>query len=224
MRFDKGPGRRNIFSRVMEMLPGRECGARFAIAESQNRFAYFHHSHNCGYPGKRKTERTVELALADYWLDRVPDPWEVGAVTPYYWPGRVREIVDPADKHERVTRRESLFNINFAGKNVLSVSTIEHIGEPSYGLYEVANPIQALEKLTSESKLMLVTFPIGWNAILDAYVLGGKVKSSCKVRFQVRNRNETWTPRGRQDAYRPYGGNGVSWANSLAILEKGSIL
>ena len=206
------------------MLPGRENEASFSIAGSRNRFDYFHHSHNCGYPGKRKTERTVELALADYWLDRVLDPWEVGAVTPYYWPGRVREIVDPADRHERVTRRESLFNIDFTGKNVLSISTIEHIGESSYDLAEVADPVQALEKLASESKLMLVIIPIGWNAILDAYVLGGKMENSCKVRFVVRNRNETWSPRPRGRAYRAYGVNGLSWANSLAILEKGSVL
>jgi hypothetical protein len=213
-----------IFSRISDFFESKKNETSFTLEDSQNCFEYFYHNYNCGYPGKRKTERTVELSLADYWLDKVPNSWEVGAVTPYYWPGRVREIIDPADKHERVSQRKSLFDIDFTDKNILSLSTIEHIGEQSYDLNENANPIQAIEKLTLESKLMLLTFPIGWNEMLDEFVLGGEVEKLCKVRFLVRNTNETWISSSRENAYRPYGGKGISWANSLAILEKGSIL
>lgn len=201
-----------------------EASHYFTLDHSHNRFRYFHHHHNCGFPGRRKTERTVELALAKYWLEKVTNPWEVGAVTPYYWPGKIREIVDPADKHQLITQRKSLFDVDFTGRNILSISTIEHIGEQSYGLNEVANPIQALEKLVGESNLMLLTFPIGWNQILDEFVLSGKADALCKVRFLVRNLDETWSSTSREGAHHPYGGNGVHWANSVAVLEKGSVL
>ena len=201
-----------------------EASHPFTLDHSQNHFRYFHHHYNCGFPGRRKTERTVELALAKYWLGKVADPWEVGAVTPYYWPRRIGEIIDPADKHELITQRKSLFDVDFTGRDILSISTIEHIGEQSYGLNEAANPIQALEKLLLESNLMLLTFPIGWNQILDEFVLGGKADALCTVRFLVRNPDETWSSASKEVARRPYGGHGVNWANSVAVLEKGSVL
>src|SRR5262245_40536642 len=83
----------------------------------------FCHAYNCGWPPSRMTERSVEIGLADHWLSQVEGPViEVGAVTPYYWPGRVSRIVDPGDDHPRVTDRESLFGLDFAQANVLCLS------------------------------------------------------------------------------------------------------
>ena len=76
---------------------------------SGKEFNYFYHSYNCGWP-PYVTERSVELALADFWLDHIDpsDVIEIGAVTPYYWPGRVSSIVDPCDSHPAVTLRQSV--------------------------------------------------------------------------------------------------------------------
>src|SRR5688572_23445430 len=70
---------------------------------------YFYHRFNCGWPPGRVTERSVELAVADTWLSKLDtkDVWEVGAVTPYYWPGRIRQVLDPGDPHVLVTVRDS---------------------------------------------------------------------------------------------------------------------
>ena len=76
------------------------------------------------------TERSVELALADRWLDAA-DPdlvREVGAVTPYYWPRSVRTVIDPYDPNPLVTVRKSLFDADLTGVPVLSILTLEHIG------------------------------------------------------------------------------------------------
>lgn len=196
----------------------------FSISDSENQFQYFSHNFNCGFPNKRRTERTIELALADFWLENVSNAWEVGAVTPYYWTGRLKEVIDPSDNHPNVTKRCSLFDIDFSGQNVLSISTLEHIGENSYGLHEEASPEKAIQKLVSESNLMLATCPIGWNKALDNLVFGKGIENLCKVRFLVRNSDETWSPASKNNADRPYGGKRVDWANSLVILEKGKIL
>lgn len=196
----------------------------FPIPDSERKFKYFFHHFNCGFPGKRRTERTVELALADFWLGEVSDVWEVGAVTPYYWTRRLKEIIDPSDDHPNVTQRCSLFDVDFSGQNVLSVSTIEHVGENSYGLNEEATPEKAIKKLAEESNLMLLTCPIGWNKKLDDFVFGEEILNLCKVRFLARNRDDTWSPASKDNANRPYGGRKVDWANSLVILEKGTIL
>ena len=193
-------------------------------SKPKHRFPYFHHAKNCGYPPHRKTERTIELALANFWLNQVDEVWEVGAVTPYYWPGRIPYIVDPADQHPDVSHPVSLFELDFTGKNVLCISTIEHIGEDRYGLNEDASPIAALKKLLAESKNLLLTFPLGWREPLDEYILDYGHQLKGQVRFLVRNEDETWQPVAATEAWRPYGGNGITWANSLAIIEKGHVL
>lgn len=181
---------------------------------------YFNHTHNCGFPGKRRTERTVEMAVADRWLLRHPNAWEVGAVTPYYWPGRVQEVIDPADGHANVTQRLSLFDIDFYGRNVLCISTVEHIGERRYGLNEQKNPVQAIEKLAAEANRVLITFPTGWNDQLDSYAASGGFSKFGRTRFLVRNEDETWTEARKLSTWRRYGGTDVTWANCVVILEK----
>lgn len=99
-------------------------------------FKLFVSNHNCGWPPARMTERAVELALADRWLETVDATRviEIGAVTPYYWPRRVPHVVDPYDPHPYVTTRASLFDVDLSAGPVLSISTFEHIGIGDYGL------------------------------------------------------------------------------------------
>jgi hypothetical protein len=179
---------------------------------------YFWHAHNCGTPDDPKTERVVEVAIADYWLSRVENVTEIGAVTPYYFPGRVPAVIDPCDPHPFVTDSVSMLNFDFTGRNVLCISTLEHIGTGQY-LDEQANALDALAKLIAESDKMLVTFGAGQHMGLDwlAYLFGIE---TCSVYFLTRHKDQTWTQAERRDAFRRYG----PWANSVAILEKGGVL
>jgi hypothetical protein len=189
---------------------------------------YFYHPHNCGMPAdRRRTERTVELAVADAWLAGARDVWEIGAVTPYYWPRRVRYVVDPTDTHPAVTHRCSLFALDLRGQAVLSISTVEHVGEARYGLAEAATPSQALDKILGEAEAFLVTFPLGCNDALDDLAVGGALEGYCAVRLLVRNADESWSPAAGEAARRPYGSGWdptlghAPWANAVAILERG---
>lgn len=189
---------------------------------------YFYHQHNCGMPGdRRRTERTVELAVADAWLTKAGEVWEVGAVSPYYWPGRVRHVVDPADSHPAVTHRCSLFALDLRGREVLSVSTVEHVGEARYGLAEAATPTQALDKIVAEARTFLVTFPLGCNLALDELAISGALADRCAVRLLVRNADESWSLAAGEAARRPYGTGWdpelghTPWANAVAIVERG---
>ena len=135
-------------------------------------YRMFCHNDNCGWPPARMTERSVELAIADRWLEaHADDVCEIGAVTPYYWPRRVKHVVDPFDEHPLVSHRESLFDLSLVNRKVLSISTIEHIGIEEYG--QAADPnltTLALKKLFSESPTFLVTAPLGYNHVLDRYL------------------------------------------------------
>lgn len=195
---------------------------------------YFYHAHNCGLrTARRRTERTVELSVADHWLNAVAQASdapavEIGAVSPYYWPDRLKTVVDPADK--RATVRKSLFECDFSGAAVLCLSTLEHVGESRYGLREQENPLSAFLKLVKESRRFLVSVPYGWASnpsfkTLESFLLVGNdqylTENGVRVFTVSRRADETWCP---SDSYRPYGKAPKPWANTVIFAEKGGLL
>lgn len=80
------------------------------------------------------TERCLEIAIAKIWLKKnAKNIIEIGAVTLYYFK-IIHDVCDPADSHQNVNLKTSMFDIDLVGKNVLSISTIEHIGIGDYGV------------------------------------------------------------------------------------------
>lgn len=135
------------------------------------KYNFFYHAYNCGYKGNRLSERSIELPIALKWLENVEgEVMEIGAVTPYYYPELIHNVVDPADKHYLVNLRESIFDVDLIGKNVLSISTVEHIGTGQYGVVEERDSIQAIDKIIRESKECLITCPLGENPKLDKWI------------------------------------------------------
>lgn len=197
---------------------------RFQVGHAT--FTSFAHRFNCGWPDHAWcTERTVELAIADRWLDMVrpADVTEVGAVTPYYWPRRVEDVVDPTDPHPQVNRRKSIFDISLVGRAVISISTFEHIGIGDYGLPKSDNlATSALQKLFAESSTFLVTFANRYNAALDEYVMTrADFPSDVELRLLARNPSGIgWVERPAEMKYvQPYSsGRG----GSVVILSRGT--
>ena len=192
-------------------------------------YPLFTHNMNCGWPPFRMTERSVELSIADDWINDHDEIIEIGAVTPYYWPGRIKDIVDPTDKHSLVNLRKCLFEVDVFGKNVLSISTIEHVGQAEYGLEkETCLAISAIEKLTTQAIDFLITIPVGWNKHLDAYLFDENKNKNFRQYFLSRGHgciDNKWIQHDSlSEPQRVYGniGNDVSIfgrsANSVAII------
>ena len=77
-------------------------------------------------------------------------------------------VVDPYDSHPQVTHRLSLFELDFSGRDVLAISTLEHISIGDYGPANAGEtPVHALEKICRESRRFLITVPYGFNAAVD---------------------------------------------------------
>ena len=197
----------------------------------QRSYECFCHRHNCGFPPSRMTERPVELAIADRWLEQVDGEGviEIGAVTPYYWPRRISTVVDPYDPHPLVTHHVSLFNVDLSGRDVLTISTLEHIGVGDYGpagTNETA--LNALEKILRESKRFLVTVPHGYNATVDATLFGKfRFPRDVSATYMVRSEyGNDWREASVEHAAIPYGGcePDAHSANSLLIVERGGLL
>ena len=192
------------------------CDTHFIIGNKK--FMLYKHSYNCGYIDGRMTERSVELALAREYLKECRNSVvEVGAVTPYYFEDeKIQDVIDPTDKHNRVSVRKSLFEYSFFGKNVLSISTVEHVGLNDYGMREKYSAIDAIEKILVESESCLITAPLGYNETLDNWV--EKNRKNKNVRVLKRKINNQWEalPTGyfEKILYGPL------WACGLVIIFK----
>ena len=181
---------------------------------------YFFHQHNCGYPPFTCTERIVELSIADYWLNNVDDEvHEIGCVTPYYWPKRVDNIIDPFDNHLLNFHKKDLFDVDLNNKDVLSISTIEHIGLKQYGQNSSFTACDAFQKITTESSSCLVTFPLGYNKLLDNFICDeyDKTINPSKFTYYKRLKNNLFSKSKFVKGNFSYG---KRWADNLLIYEK----
>lgn len=126
---------------------------------------YFDHPYN----DTKNCERAVEIPLAFNYLDWIAgDVVEIGAVTCYYRPAS-HIVIDPVDAY--ATKKALSQDCTFKNLNVLSISTIEHLGfgdyvpEINYGL-----AFNELYRIVMESKTCFITWPIGYNKIFDSQV------------------------------------------------------
>ncbi len=126
---------------------------------------YFDHAYNTTL----QNERCAEIALALRWIKEHPDFVEIGAVMPYYGT-EGHDCVDPFDG--KSTHKCRLSEYDIKDKNVLSISTIEHIGRSDYGNNNVNSheAIDGLLEIINKSKNYFVTIPIGYNGDLDGYL------------------------------------------------------
>jgi len=149
--------------------------------------------------------------------------YEIGAVTPYYWPKRVGCVIDPVDPLPGVTLRKSLFSVDLSSHPVLSISTVEHVGTEDYGIRDdKQGPIEALQKVWSQSPVFLITVPVGYNTKLDEFIFNrSRFPDDVRVRFLVRLSETKWREEKRLAARIPYG---PKWANALVVIERGNIL
>lgn len=199
------------------------------IIYGNKRLKLFYSEYNCGMNCKlRLTERALELAVARDWGNQLNGDYiEIGAVTPYYGSNFSNHLViDPYDSHENVNIKKSLFEYDYFGKNVLSISTIEHVGTGDYGLDKTESCIEALNKILEESSLCLISFPMGYNNILDKYVMEdnrfrGLTTNVIRVCVYGRNKyGNDWEILDKPEKnYYKYS-YGPLWANCVCFIEK----
>lgn len=162
---------------------------------NDKQFFLFQHHYNCGFYTRKMTERALEMALAEMWLNQTEgEILEIGAVSPYYFPRAVNHICDPFDSHAKVDLHCSMFALDLHGKNILSISTIEHIATGDYGIdiAENESSVLAFKKIVKEAKSCFITFPVGYNKELDTYFTESHYKSlseNFSVIFYVREGN-----------------------------------
>jgi len=132
--------------------------------------------------GSIDNERCVELALAKRWVANSTQSnkvYEIGAVMPYYWECN-HHIIDPYD--ELATIPDFVENIDLTGQEVFSISTIEHIGLDEYGeqhQLDENGAVQALQQILNQASRCFITFPVGYNSVLDEWVENNLDRLNC---------------------------------------------
>lgn len=123
-----------------------------------------------GYNTPSQNERTIELSLAEYFLNKFNNNSiiEIGAVTPYYF-NSSHKIIDPFDPYKFAERIDAR-NYQYFNKNVLSISTIEHIGNGEFNSSIDDSAFILLDRITKESDNYLITIPLGYNFKLESAI------------------------------------------------------
>jgi hypothetical protein len=163
----------------------------------------------------------VELPIAFWFLRNfqreITNVVEVGEVTPFYR-GAAHAVADPAAEKPR-TQKCDAADLDYRDKQLLSISTIEHIGTSDYGQTPDPDRLPAvLEKMLS-SRTYLITFALGFNPQLEALIKGEHylvLERTAQTRWrQTKNRDLT---RFRYQS--PwYAGNGLCVLTNLRDIQ-----
>ena len=131
-------------------------------------------------------ERATEVSLGEYFLNKFGnDTVEVGSVMMYYgWDAHI--IVDLTDTHPKVHRVNAL-DCDYEGFDVLCLSTIEHLIKREYNNGSDQDSITLLNKITSQAKNYLITFPCCYNEFLDEYIKNSNIPRVLLKRISKEN-------------------------------------
>lgn len=177
------------------------------------------------YDKDAASERRIEISLGLDFVSRFSSDTivEVGAVLPTHEPVQ-HDVVDLYDKYEKSIRQDAT-TYNYTGKNVLAISTIEHIGTDDYldgkfrgvNEHKILDPDSAfvcLEKIIKESKKYLITFPIAWNRELEKRLTG----TSYQRIVMARDGGNNWVYRCSKDDFEFDYGKPFDYANAICII------
>lgn len=164
--------------------------------------------------GEHIGERRIEVPIAREWSAGREGLIEVGAVMPYYHTVVTFDVLDPFDLHEYVTHRMDAEEFDYAGRAVLSLSTIEHIGTREYSeTPDIFKARRVLRKIVEESSAFLISIPVGYHPCLDAMIAEGDVP----VRFMRQvDAGNLWEPCGAD--WEAVYNSPLPYANVVAFL------
>ena len=154
-------------------------------------------------------ERSVEIPLGHWFLDKFNDDIvELGAVLPYYMNRPpTHKIVDPYDHCDLCLRIDGE-EYDYNGQNVLSLSTLEHLGHD--GAYDKnqdsQKAIRTLEKIINTAQNYLLVWGVGQHPQLDEYIQKSTLPIKIMVRNNFRSSTNNWhEDNDRNNLHLPYG-------------------
>jgi hypothetical protein len=166
------------------------------------------------------TERVVEIPLLQYFLKQYPETVEIGCVSPYYQKVN-HKIYDLTDTHQSCCIKNAK-NLDIVGKNIVSISTIEHFDVDNYNISieERTSSMNYILKVIKEASNYLITIPIGYNMPLTTSLMKYGKDHSDIVGFLTR-RGSRWEQQNIDQIQKDdFEYNTSIWyANAIIIIE-----
>lgn len=152
---------------------------------------FFQYCRN-GYNKAYENERSVEIPLGAFFLEKFgkENVLEVGAVMMHYG-YQAGRIVDLAEIDPRVENKNAL-ELDYAGQNVLSISTVEHMMKREYNNGSDQDGINFIKKVAREAKNYLITFGIGYNEFIDEWLKSEESQFVGRTILRRVNWNNEW--------------------------------
>lgn len=164
------------------------------------------------YNQPSNNERKIEMPLAFWFIENHQDVVEIGEVTPFY-----REPNHPVyDLSSHIKeRKRDLFKVDLSDKNVVSVSTVEHVGFGDYGNSpEPHLAIEAITYIKRKAKNYLITFPIGYNRELE----NDLVQSGYHYFLMERDNQNNWRMCDHKDMNKFEYNNPHRFGNAICVV------
>lgn len=135
------------------------------------KFDYFDREYN----STRTNERRVEMPIAMFWKDNIDQSKliEIGCVLPHY-EKTTHPVIDLYESFPGVLNIEAK-NYDYTGKNVLCISTIEHVEHDLNYISKTGRDVDAapklLDRIYNECNKCFFTWPSGVHTVLDRFIL-----------------------------------------------------
>lgn len=141
------------------------------------------------YNSPAGNERRIELPVGMWFINEYKDNLiEIGEVLPFY--GQKNHTVYDLVKESEVTIIKDALDVDYTDCNVVSLSTIEHIGKGDYGhAAESGKAARVYDKIKKEAKNYLISFPIGYNRELEKHL----TDNNEKYIIMKRDEHNMWT-------------------------------
>jgi len=171
---------------------------------------YTYHTYNSTYAN----ERCVEVSIGKWFLETHEDVLEVGNVMNHYC-DIPHEVVDKYEIAPGV-RNEDVVSIKDHHKNILAISTLEHVGfdDGGQGKGDHTQFFKAVENIKSIGQHALITLPWGVNPSVDKFVS----EFTGAMTLYYRDGRE-WKQGTLTDIREKTYGSKYSGANAIAVVE-----
>jgi hypothetical protein len=170
---------------------------------------YFYHVYNSTYG----SERAIEISIGKHFIETHDDVLEIGNVLSHYIP-----VSHPiVDKYERApgVRNEDVVDIKDRHRNIISISTLEHVGWDEDGK-DHTKFLMALNNLKSlvDGGTLLFTVPWGYNPSVDEFIKSFPGKMTLYYRD-----GREWKAGNLEDIKDKTVGSKYPNANAVAVIE-----
>ncbi len=146
--------------------------------------------HRGDYNSARTNERSIEVPIGQWFIKKMNSGFnhgvvEVGAVLCHYGCND-HPIIDLTEKGDKIINANAL-DYDYIDKNVVSLSTIEHMMKREYNNGSDKDSIDFLNKVIREASNFLISFPVDYNEFLDVYVKDSNIPRVLMKRMNYLN-------------------------------------